>query len=136
MDHEATVRGLYDHLNQGDVAGFASLLADDFVEYEETPGIPPTKAGVQEFFRMQLAAFPDTRMSIEDLIAGGDKVVARVRYSGTQTGEFMGIPATGKSVDVALIDIFGMGSDGLVHEHWGVMDALGLMQQLGVIPRD
>jgi steroid delta-isomerase-like uncharacterized protein len=134
MDNEATARGLYDRINAGDLAGFADLLADDFIEYEVTPGIPPTKAGVQQFFEMQLAAFPDTHMDIEDLIASGEKVVTRVRYTGTNTGEFMGMPATGKSVDVKLVDIFAMNSDGLVREHWGVMDSMSLMQQLGLAP--
>jgi len=63
-----------------------------------------------------------------------DKVVARVRGTGTQRGEFMGMPATGKSVDVQLIDIFRFGDDGLVREHWGVMDSLAMMEQLGAEP--
>ena len=62
------------------------------------------------------------------------KVVARVRATGTHQGEFMGMPATGKSVDMQLIDIIRFGDDGLAHEHWGVLDALGMMQQLGAIP--
>ena len=73
-------------------------------------------------------------MQVEDVIADGGRVVARVRYTGTHRGEFMGMPAAGKSVDVNLIDIHVVGDDGLVHEHWGVMDALALMQQLGAVP--
>lgn len=134
MDHAATVRNLYDLLNAGDIDGFGDLLADDFVEHEETPGLEPTKAGVTEFFRMQRAAFPDMRMEPQDVIASGDKVVARVRYTGTHQGDFLGIPATGKSVEIQLIDILLLGSDGLIHEHWGVLDALAMMQQLGVVP--
>jgi steroid delta-isomerase-like uncharacterized protein len=121
-------------INAGDIEGFARNLADDFVEHEETPGIAPTKDGVKAFFRMQLAAFPDLRMDVEDVVANGDKVVARVRYTATNRGEFMGMPATGKGVDVQLIDVFRFGDDGLVREHWGVMDALAMMQQLGVVP--
>ena len=83
---------------------------------------------------MQLAAFPDLRMNVEDVFASGAKVVARVRYTGTNRGEFMGMPATGKSVDVHLIDVFLFGDDGLVREHWGVMDALAMMMQLGAVP--
>ena len=134
MDHAATARSLYDFLNAGDIDGFGGLLADDFVEHEVTPGLAPTKAGVKDFFRMQRAAFPDMLMDVQDVIASGDKVVVRARYTGTHQGEFMGIPATGKSVDVQLIDIFRLGGDGLVHEHWGVYDALAMMQQLGVVP--
>ena len=134
MDHAATARSLYDFLNAGDIDGFGDLVADDFVEHEETPGLAPTKAGVKDFFRMQRAGFPDMLMDVQDVIASGDKVVVRARYTGTQSGEFMGMPPTGKGVDVQLIDIFRLGGDGLVHEHWGVFDALAMMEQLGVVP--
>jgi steroid delta-isomerase-like uncharacterized protein len=134
MDHAAAARRLYDLINAGDIEGFARQLADDFVEHEETPGLAPTKDGVEAFFRMQLAGFPDLRMDAEDVISSGDKVVARVRLTGTNQGAFMGMPATGKGVDVQLIDVFRFGDDGLVREHWGVLDALAMMQQLGVVP--
>jgi steroid delta-isomerase-like uncharacterized protein len=134
MDHEAAVRRLYELLSTGDVDRFAELLADDFVEHEETPGLAPTKEGVKTFFRMYLAAFHDLRMDAEDVLVSDDKAVARVRATGTHEGEFMGIPATGKRIDVQLIDIFRLGG-GLVHEHWGVIDALAMMQQLGVVPK-
>ena len=134
MDHAITMRRMYDLLDAGDVDGFGDLLADDFVEHEETPGLAPTKDGVKAFFRMYLAAFPDLRMRAEDVLVSGDKVVARVRATGTHQGEFMGMPATGRSIDVQLIDILRFGDDGLVREHWGVFDALAMMQQLGAIP--
>ena len=134
MDHTASIRRLYDLINAGDIAGFGRQLADDFVERNEIPGIPPTKAGVVQYFQLLIGAFPDFRMHVEDVIAGGDKAVARLRVTGTHKGEFMGIPATGKSVAVDLIDITRFGDDGLAREHWGVVDQLALMQQLGVIP--
>jgi len=81
-----------------------------------------------------LAAFPDMRMNVEDLIASGDKTVARVRVTGTHKGEFMGVPPAGTRVDVQLIDIMRFDGAGLVCEHWGVADMLSLMQQLGVVP--
>jgi steroid delta-isomerase-like uncharacterized protein len=134
MDHPATARRMYDLINAGDIDAFGDLLADDFVEHEELPGLAPSKDGVKTFFRMQLAAFPDLRMDVRDIVADGDKVVARVRYTGTQQGEFQGMPATGKSVDVQLVDIFRFSPDGRVSEHWGVLDLLTMMQQLGVVP--
>ena len=132
MDHSTTQRRLYDLLNAGDIDGFGALLADDFVEHEETPGLAPTKNGVLEFFRMYRAAFPNLRMDAEDVLPSGDKVVARVRATGTHQGELMGMTATGKSVDVQLIDIMRFDENGLVAEHWGVVDTLAMMQQLGV----
>ena len=134
MDHADTMRGLYAALNAGDLDGFGATLADDFVEHEETPGLAPTKAGVLEFFRIERAAFPDMRLDPEDVLVDGDKVVARTRLTGTHTGELMGMPATGKSVDVQLIDIIRFGDDGLAREHWGVFDAMAMMQQLGAVP--
>ena len=134
MDHAATIRRMYDLLSAGDIDGFGNLLADDFVEHEETPGLEPTKEGVKQFFHMYRAAFPDLRMEPQDVVASGDKVVARARATGTNQGEFVGMPATGKSVDVQLIDIIRFGDDGLAREHWGVFDALGMMQQLGHVP--
>ena len=84
---------------------------------------------------MTIAAFPDLRFEAEDVLVDGDKVVARTRFTGTHQGDFVGVPASGKHVDVALIDIIRFGDDGLAHEHWGVMDELALMQQLGANPR-
>jgi steroid delta-isomerase-like uncharacterized protein len=134
VDHATTMRSTYERINAGDIAGFGDLLADDFVENQGGPGFPPTKEGTLEFFRILLAAFPDMRMNVEDLIASEDKTVARVKVSGTHKGEFMGVPPTGASVEMQLIDIMRFDGAGLVCEHWGVADMLSLMQQLGVVP--
>ena len=134
MDHEKTMRRSYELLNAHDVEGFGGLLADDFVEHEGFPGFPPTREGVKDIFRMYFAAFSDLQFHVEDVLSDGDKVVARARCSGTNDGEFMGMPATGKSFEVSEIDIVRFGEDGLAHEHWGVFDAMGMMQQLGVVP--
>lgn len=134
MDHTATMRNTYELINAGDIDRFGDLLAPDFVEHQGGPGYPPTKEGTLDFFRDLLAAFPDWHMAVQDLIASGDKTVARVRVSGTHSGEFIGIPATGRSADVELIDIMRFDPAGLVGEHWGVADMLSLMQQLGVVP--
>ena len=134
MDHGATMGRLYELINAGDIDEFGDLLADDFVENEEMPGLERSKEGVKQLFHMYRAAFPALRMEVEDLLVSGDKAVARVRATGTHQGEFMGMPASGKTVDVQLIDITRFGEDGLAREHWGVFDALGMMQQLGAIP--
>lgn len=134
MDHTISIRRLYDLINAGDIDGFGRQLADNFVEHNENPGVPPTKAGTVQYFQMLVSAFPDLRLDVQDVIANGDKAVARVRVTGTHQGEFMGIPATGKSATANLIDITRFGDDGLAREHWGVVDMLAMMQQLGVIP--
>ncbi|MCC6223287.1 MAG: ester cyclase [Thermoleophilia bacterium] len=134
MDHGTTIRRMYDSVNTGDLDGFEALLAGDFVEHEETPGLAPTREGVKEFFGMFMAAFPDLRFDAEDVLVSGDKVVARARVTGTHEGEFMGMPATGRRMEVQAIDIIRFGTDGLAHEHWGVFDAMAMMQQLGLVP--
>jgi steroid delta-isomerase-like uncharacterized protein len=128
------MRRAYELISAGDVDAFGDLLADDFVEHEELPGLEPGKDGVKTFFRMYIAAFPDLRMDPEDVLESGDKVVARVRATGTHRGEFIGVPATGKAIDVQLIDIIRFGGDGLAREHWGVFDTMTMMRQLGALP--
>jgi steroid delta-isomerase-like uncharacterized protein len=134
MDHNNSIQHLYDLINAGDIDGFGQQMADDFVGHDELPGLPPTKEGVLQYFRFMLAAFPDMRLDVQDSFASGDKAVARLRVSGTHMGDFAGIPATGNPVSVNLIDITRFGDDGLAREHWGVVDQLAMMQQLGVIP--
>lgn len=134
VDHATTMRSTYERISAGDLDGFAALVADDFVEHDEVPGLPPTKEGMLDYFRMVLAAFPDMRLDVEDLIAGADKTVARVTATATHRGEFMGVPATERRVQMRLIDIMRFDDDGLVSEHWGVADLLSLMKQLGAVP--
>ena len=132
-DNKATMLRLYDEVfSQGDFDLGDELLADDFVEHEEAPpGIPPGKAAPRTLMTMMRAAFPDFHAAAEELLEDGDKVIARARFSGTHQGEFMGIPATGKRFDIAVIDIIEF-RDGKAIAHWGVMDMAGMMEQLGV----
>jgi steroid delta-isomerase-like uncharacterized protein len=134
MNHESTMRRLYELISAGEIDAFGEHLANGFVEHEELPGLEQSKDGVKQLFHMYRAAFPDLRMEAEDVLVSGDKAVARVRATGTHQGEFLGMPATGTRIDVPVIDIMRFGDDGLVHEHWGLFDSLGMMQQLGAIP--
>jgi steroid delta-isomerase-like uncharacterized protein len=130
-----TLRRMYELIRAGDLDGFFDHLADDFVEHETGPGLEPTKAGTKQLFDMMTAGFPDLRFDAEDVLESGDKVVARARVTGTNKGDFMGIAASGKSIDIQAIDILQFGADGLAHEHWGVMDIMSLMQQIGAVPQ-
>jgi steroid delta-isomerase-like uncharacterized protein len=134
MDYAGTMRGAYERINAGDLDGFAALLSEDFVEHEGGPGLPPTREGTLAFFKMMQGAFPDMQMSVDDLIAGTSKTVARVTFTGTHQGDFMGVPPSGKRVDVQIIDIMRFDNAGLVCEHWGVADMMSLMQQIGAVP--
>ncbi len=128
------MRRFFEIVNSGDVDPLIDLLADDFVEHEEMPGMPTGREGTKQLFKMMAAAFPNMNWDPQDILVDGDKAVARVRFSGTNDGEFMGMPATGKSVSVQVIDIVRFNEDGLACEHWGVFDLMGMMTQLGAVP--
>lgn len=134
MDPAASMRRFYETVSSGEVDAFIDLLSDDFVEHEQMPGTPAGREGTRQLFKMIAAAFPDMKWEPEDILVDGDKAVARTRFTGTNDGEFMGMPPTGKRVSAQLIDIVRFGDDGLAHEHWGVFDMMGLMTQLGAVP--
>jgi steroid delta-isomerase-like uncharacterized protein len=128
--NKAVVQQLFDGVTSGNLDVFDKLLSDDFVEHEEMPGMPGGKEGVKSLFRMLRGSFPDLRMTASLIIAEGDLVSAFVTATGTHRGEFMGIPATGKSVSLNLTDWMRV-QNGKVTEHWGVSDMGALMQQIG-----
>jgi len=133
--NKALFRQFIDEIfNQGNMSAVDELVAPDFVEHEELPpGIPTDREGVKQLTLMLRSAFPDFKATIEDMLAEGDKVVVRMTWRGTHKGEFMGIPATGKSVSIGVIDIVRFSEDKFV-EHWGLMDNASMMQQLGAVP--
>jgi predicted ester cyclase len=92
-------------------------------------GLGPGKAGMRQLFEMFHSAFDWAGLEVDDMIAEGDKVFVLARMTGTQRGEFMGVAATGNTIDVSACDYFRVGHGALI-EHWGVMDAAGMMQQL------
>src|SRR5688572_11034303 len=133
--NKALVRKLVeDVINQGNISMIDEFLIPDFVEHEELPpGIPPGREAPKVLFTALRGAFPDLKATIEHLIAEGDEVVLHMTWTGTQEGEFMGIPPTGKRISINVIDILGI-AEGKFVEHWGVMDSMAMMQQLGVVP--
>jgi steroid delta-isomerase-like uncharacterized protein len=120
--------------NQGNMSLADELLSPNYIEHEELPpGVPAGREGLKQTILMTRAAFPDFSATIEDIVAEGDKVAQRITWTGTHKGDFMGIPATGKSVSIQVLDIIRV-VDGHLVEHWGLMDSMGLMQQLDVMP--
>lgn len=121
-------------LNQGNMARADEILAADFIEHEELPpGVPTGREAPKQLTAMLRSAFPDFKATINDLIAEGDKVVIHMTWNGIQQGEFMSIPPTGKCISVGVFDILCI-AGGEIVEHWGLMDRMAMMQQLGVIP--
>ena len=122
----------YDAVNVGDMDSAMSLVADDFRDHEEFPGISSDRDGVRQFFEMMRSAFPDFRIDVEDMLVEGDKVAVRMQMSGTHQGEFLGMPGSGQRFSTTGIDIVRV-VDGKAVEHWGATDTLAMMQQLGAM---
>ena len=134
QNKEITRRLVEEVFNRGNLGVVDEIMAPNFVEHEELPpGIPRNREGALQLFGMLRSAFPDFKATIQDLIAEGDKVVVYMTWTGTQKGEFMGIPPSGKRMTVPVIDILRFDGD-QVTEHWGLMDVMSMMQQLGAIP--
>jgi len=132
-ENKAIVRRSFEEFNKGNLAVFDELYEANFVGHlagmEEIRGPEGLKKLVTTF----LTAFPDFRITVEDLIAEGDKVVCRSTRTGTHKGEWLGIAATGKKVTWTYISIYRI-EGGKIVEEWYEGDYLGLMQQLGAIP--
>ena len=130
------VRRLYGTLHaQGDTAAADEILAEDYVDHD-IPGYPGD--GTREHLKAAVigvrASFPDVKPELLETLAEGDLVSVRVEAGGSHTGEpFIGIPASGKTINWKEIHIFAC-RNGKIVEHRGVFDMLGIMQQLGAIP--
>ena len=118
-------------LNQGNMDAADEIMADAYRSHEEdgTHGLAAFKQEIPAFH----AAFPDLTFTLEELIISGDRVCHRWTARGTHQGKLMGIPPTGKQVTVTGTTIERI-ENGQIVESWPMMDRLGLMQQLGVIP--
>jgi steroid delta-isomerase-like uncharacterized protein len=132
-ENQAVVRRWIDAWNVQDVAAGSDLLSPDFVRHDANLPEVVGAAAQRDFLRAVFSAFPDIHIEVQQLIADGDTVVARLLVRGTHRDEFLGIPATGRSINIQSVDTFRVADDGIV-EQWVLMDALGMMQQLGAIP--
>jgi steroid delta-isomerase-like uncharacterized protein len=132
--NKAIRRRSYEAVNQKNLDALDEVTAPDVISHSARPGQAPGLEGVKQLFSSMHAAFPDFRIDVEDMIAEGDKVVARVTGSGNHQGEFMGIAPTGNRVELSAIDIARI-AEGKIVEHWSISDQLGMMRQLGVMER-
>ena len=135
-ENKVFMRRFYEEVfNQMNLAAIDDFIAPNFVNHSASQlGLTAGDLEhVTQFVSMVMQAFPDMRYTVEDLVAEGDKIVARLTISGTQHGAFMGIPATGKHATISDFEIFHI-TGGKAIECWVQADFLGLMQQLGVVP--
>jgi steroid delta-isomerase-like uncharacterized protein len=134
--NKATFRRFHEAVNTVD-GQIISKMIDELVEPDALIRTPMPlhetgAAALKHVWAVLVAAFPDLHLTVEDVIAEGDKVVVRNTVTGTHQGEYMGLPPTGKSVTYNEIFIFRF-VGGRVAETWGVVDVLSQMKQLGVI---
>jgi steroid delta-isomerase-like uncharacterized protein len=133
-DNKAVIRRWIEAYNQRDLEAEANLLAPGFVAHVPDAPAPLDLEGLEawrQFTAPFTEAFPDLRLTIQDIAAEGDTVAARVVFEGTHRGEFQGLPPTGKQVAFSSIE-FNRVVGGKVEEHWVEINLLGLVQQLGV----
>jgi steroid delta-isomerase-like uncharacterized protein len=117
---------------EADPAAVDELASEDFTPHSWGQ-MPPGRDSLKAAQKRVTQGISDARMTIEDLIAEGDKVAVRLISHGRHTGEFMGVPASGKEYDISETHIFRI-TGGKVVEHWLNADMLGLMQQIGALP--
>ena len=134
-DNKALMRRFIEEVfNKRNLAAIDELIAPNHIDHAAAAvGLPVGPEGSRQAIGMMLTAFPDMHVTIEDMIAEGDKVVFRMTLRGPQQGAFGSIPPTGKQVAVSTIDIVRI-EGGKIAEEWGIDDMLGMLQQLGVVP--
>jgi steroid delta-isomerase-like uncharacterized protein len=120
-------------MNEGKVEVIDELCSQDFVDHDPLPGTSPDFAGLKDFVAQVRSAFPDLETTVDDTIVEGDRIAVRSTFRGTHEGDFMGIPASGKKVEVSNYDFVRFENDQAV-EHWGTIDSAALMEQIGATP--
>jgi steroid delta-isomerase-like uncharacterized protein len=118
-------------LNTHDADLVDRFIGDTYVNHNDF--VADGREANRQFWTAFFAAFPDLSGTMEDLVISGDRVVGRFTYRGTHLGDFMGIPAGGKPIEMRTIDIWRV-EDGVFVEHWDELNALQLFQQIGAIP--
>src|SRR3984957_12304109 len=134
QDNSSIVRRFVEEvINQGQFDSTAQFVWEDVVEQVPFPGQGPGIEGLKDVLRGFRTGFPDIHFAIVEQIAEGEKVLSRFEWTGTHRGEFLGVPATGRSVKVWGMVLDRL-VDGRIKETRIIMDLLGLMIQLGVVP--
>ncbi len=133
-DNSTIVRNFVDKvLTKGEIDSSDQFFWEDMVEQVPLPGQGPGLDGLKDVLRGMRTAFPDMHWTVEEQIAEGDKVVTRFEWTGTHRAEFFGVPATGRPVKVWGVVIDRL-DNGKIKDTRIIMDALGLMMQLGAFP--
>jgi len=133
-DYKAMAQQWYSEvMNEGNEDLIDELCAENFVDHDPLPGTGPDRQGIHDFVKLVRSAFPDLQTTVDEIIAEGDRIAVRSTFRGTHEGDFMGIPGTGKKVEVSNYDFVRFENDQAA-EHWGTIDSAALMEQLGAVP--
>ena len=134
-ENKALFQGFVDGMNNHDVSFVDRLVDSNFVDHDPAPGQKPGPEGIKELMRMFFTAFPDIHVTVNRLVADGDAVAGAVTTEGTQDGDFMGIPKSGRKISMTELHMMRI-EGGKMVEHWGVSDGMAMMQQLGVLDQE
>ena len=132
-ENKELVRRYWEAVDREPMAAIDAFVAQEYIDHNPPLGSPPGRESLKQTLAVLQAAFPDTKHTVEEIIAEGDRVVTRMTVRATQTGEILGIPPTGRQVTTTGLTIHRVAGGRLV-EHWAQFDAFGLLQQLGAIP--
>lgn len=130
---EATARAVFEIFNTGNLEGIENLVAADFVDHQMPPEI--TSTGLQalrDMLAMYHTSMPDVHQEWLSAATNGDRTYIHYHLTGTNTGPWGAMPATGKAMDVMGVDVIRF-ADGKAVEHWGYMEEMKMMEQLGLM---
>lgn len=130
--NKSIVHEYIDTWNRGDIDGLADYWSPDIIHH--TRSLRQNADDVKNVLSDFMSAFPDLHFKIDDIVVQGDRVATRMTASGTHTGAYMGVPATGKNINCTVMGIVRL-QDGKIVEHWGVTDELAMLAQLGLLPQ-
>jgi len=135
--NKAVVRDFIERINAGDLEGGAAHVAEDLVNHAAIPSAQG-RAGLVTIFTKLRVGFPDLKLTTQEMMTDGDKVIVRGKMTGTNSGPInmavMPFPATGKSIEVDHIHIYRV-AGGQIVEHWGARDDFGMLRQLGLLEK-
>ena len=134
QNKELIRRGFEEGINKRNLAYFEESIGENYVNHS-MPAPSPGPEGFKQVIGMFVAGFPDIQITLEDVIGDGDRVCTRGFWRGTHTGEFMGIPATGRKIEIPYMDMWRI-ENGKAVENWVQMDMMMMMHQLGLMPEE
>jgi predicted ester cyclase len=137
MDDELNVaafrRVMDEGFSRGDLDAVDEVVCAEYREHERGPGWNLGRTGLKRIIELLRVAFPDLKATVVDVVGSGEKMCFRVQYEGTNEGPMLGYPATGRKVTWESMDIVRFDEDGTLLEHWGLLDRLGVLEQLGAV---